>query len=54
MRKYLAMQALESGKPLHDIRNAGFGSLGNGLIMNTENQAKVCMSTCYLTFGNPC
>ena len=44
MRKYLAMQALESGKPL--VRDMGTRGLtpysNNGLIMNAESQAKVC------------
>lgn len=46
MRKYLAMQALESGKPLvRDMMNAnGMPSFG-GLIMNADSSAsKVCMS----------
>ena len=42
MRKYLAMQALESGKPL--VRDVGAHSLAqfnSGLIMSTDTQAKV-------------
>lgn len=43
MRKYLAMQAMESGKPLvRDVGNRSLAQYSNGLIMNTESQAKVC------------
>lgn len=42
MRKYLAMQALESGKPLvRDLSNPALGAFNNGLIMNADSQAKV-------------
>ncbi|KAL9060027.1 MAG: hypothetical protein Q9162_000877 [Coniocarpon cinnabarinum] len=42
MRKYLAMQAMESGKPLvRDPTGRGFSPYNNGLLMNTDSQAKV-------------
>ena len=45
MRKYLAMQAMESGKPLvRDMSTRSLAQYSNGLIMNTESQAKVCKS----------
>lgn len=49
MRKYLAMQAMESGKPLvRDLHSRGNGPFGgSGLIMNAESQAKVCASHSY-------
>ena len=43
MRKYLAMQAFESGKlPVRDMGARNLGQYNNSLIMNTESQAKVC------------
>ncbi|KAI9671401.1 MAG: hypothetical protein M1831_004310 [Alyxoria varia] len=46
MRKYLAMQALESGKPLvRDLNSpSSMGPMSNGLIMNADSQAKVLIS----------
>ncbi len=40
MRKYLTMQALESGKPIvRDMINVGMSAHGTGLLMNTQSNA---------------
>lgn len=45
MRKYLALQAVESGTTFvnHDMSNGGVNAYGSGLMFTTESPAsKVC------------
>jgi len=40
MRRYLALQAMESGKPLgRDLLNRGGFAYGGGMLLNTETSS---------------